>query len=342
MQHQLSLFEPDQLQDTNLYIPKIIHFIWISNDPIPTKYQAAVKSFKYLNPDFEVKLWRGQDFIGWKTMHKSIFPTLKSYAAISDYLRFEIIYKYGGIYADIDTFCVRPLDFLSGLKFFAAKECLRTLTAHFFGAEPRNEIIGTAIELLPQYCQQHHYYKFVELRAASRVSFDKFIALLSYYNSNKNPNEFASDYVGLIGESNFSNLTNQTKTIKLPKLSRFNTISNLNPAPSPLCLRVAFDKVTNQPNPFVISNHHPYYKALPRRKFDTNFSFVSKYLNQFLKADADFTQLVDLYKSGIFGDSYTYNMSMGSWTSKKKNEQFVYNSLAKFEDFIEIKSLSEY
>jgi len=29
MQHQLSLFEPEQIQDTTLYIPKIIHFIWI-------------------------------------------------------------------------------------------------------------------------------------------------------------------------------------------------------------------------------------------------------------------------------------------------------------------------
>lgn len=38
-------------------IPKIIHYCWLSNDPIPEKLQEYMKSWKEKLPDYEFKLW---------------------------------------------------------------------------------------------------------------------------------------------------------------------------------------------------------------------------------------------------------------------------------------------
>ena len=38
-------------------IPKVIHYCWLSGDPIPEKLQRCMDSWKKFLPDYEFVLW---------------------------------------------------------------------------------------------------------------------------------------------------------------------------------------------------------------------------------------------------------------------------------------------
>ena len=99
-------------------IPKIIHYIWISNKDnyinveLPDKYTKFVSTWYKNNKDFEFKYWSGKDILNLITLN---FPEhlvfYKSLSTISkcDFARFVIIYLFGGVYMDTDFFCKKNL-----------------------------------------------------------------------------------------------------------------------------------------------------------------------------------------------------------------------------------------
>ena len=38
-------------------IPKIIHYCWFGNNPLPDDYKKNIESWKKYMPDYEIKLW---------------------------------------------------------------------------------------------------------------------------------------------------------------------------------------------------------------------------------------------------------------------------------------------
>ena len=93
-----------------IYIPKIIHFVWIGPRKIPEKYKENIQSYKLNNPDWTVKLWNNKNLPNIK--NKFVYNKMTSWAARTDVLRLEILYQFGGIYTDIDSICYRKLDSL--------------------------------------------------------------------------------------------------------------------------------------------------------------------------------------------------------------------------------------
>ena len=43
-------------------IPKIIHYCWLSDDPIPVSFQGYIKSWKEKMPDYQMMLWNFKMF----------------------------------------------------------------------------------------------------------------------------------------------------------------------------------------------------------------------------------------------------------------------------------------
>ena len=109
-------------------IPKIIHYCWFGGNPLPALAQECIASWRKYLPDYEIWEWRegslpaspnrGGEGLADKVMGfdvDSIPYTAEAYrqgkyAFVSDYARFCIIYKYGGIYFDTDVEVIRPLD----------------------------------------------------------------------------------------------------------------------------------------------------------------------------------------------------------------------------------------
>ena len=116
-------------------IPKVIHYCWLSGDPIPEKLQRCMDSWKKFLPDYEFVLWDLERFdIKTSQWVKEAFEARK-YAFAADYIRLYAVYNYGGIYMDMDVEVVRPFDDLLASPYILGLESEKGVEAGVFGAE---------------------------------------------------------------------------------------------------------------------------------------------------------------------------------------------------------------
>ena len=88
-------------------IPKIIHQIWLSDNPIPENYKVWIQSWKDKHPSWKYILWRTPLP---NMICQNEFDQSQTWAQKADIMRYELTYQYGGIYADIDTECLKSFD----------------------------------------------------------------------------------------------------------------------------------------------------------------------------------------------------------------------------------------
>lgn len=91
-------------------IPKIIHYCWFGHNPLPESAIKCIESWKKYLPDYEIKEWNEDNFDVNCIPYTAEAYAAKKYAFVSDYARFWILYKYGGIYFDTDVEIIKPLN----------------------------------------------------------------------------------------------------------------------------------------------------------------------------------------------------------------------------------------
>jgi mannosyltransferase OCH1-like enzyme len=95
-------------------IPKNIFQTWKSKR-LPEKYANWAETWKSTNPEFKYYLYDDNDcyhfiknyYSSYLRFYESLNPVEKA-----DIFRYLILHKYGGVYADIDTSCLRPINLL--------------------------------------------------------------------------------------------------------------------------------------------------------------------------------------------------------------------------------------
>lgn len=109
-------------------IPRILHRIWLwpPGPPMPETFIGYGDEWRRLHPEWEVKDWtsfddlpqlRNQDM--FNRAHQ-MFPK-DVYRFQADLLRLELLWLYGGVYADTDVEPLKPFDpLLEGRTAFAA------------------------------------------------------------------------------------------------------------------------------------------------------------------------------------------------------------------------------
>lgn len=105
-----------------LRIPKIIHQIWLGS-PVPERYARLQKTLKDKHPDWTYILWTDETIEAFHLENYQAYTLSKNYGEKSDIARYEILYRYGGLYADMDVECFdsfEPLhclcDFYAGVS----------------------------------------------------------------------------------------------------------------------------------------------------------------------------------------------------------------------------------
>lgn len=93
-----------------IMIPKIIHMIWIGDKKLSKHKKKNIRSYRKLNPDWKVKIWTNDNLP--EIINKYTYNKVSSWAAKADILRLEILYRYGGLYTDMDSRCLKPLYYL--------------------------------------------------------------------------------------------------------------------------------------------------------------------------------------------------------------------------------------
>lgn len=94
-------------------IPRIIHQIWIGPNPLPAHCAEYVETWKNLHPNWEHKLWTDNDTYDLPPLAQiqaDRYHKLNRWAAKADIIRYYLLWKYGGIYADVDFKCFKNIE----------------------------------------------------------------------------------------------------------------------------------------------------------------------------------------------------------------------------------------
>jgi len=100
-------------------IPRIIHQVWYqfsSDKPAtpPAEYDHMRQSWLDMNPGWEVRLWNEADSVAFLQAHfpemLPVFLNYKKPIMRVDSIRYAILAHYGGVYVDVDTIALQPLE----------------------------------------------------------------------------------------------------------------------------------------------------------------------------------------------------------------------------------------
>lgn len=91
-------------------IPKKIHYCWFGNNKKSKLIIKCIESWKKYCPDYEIIEWNENNFnINCCEYVKDAYNQ-KKWAYVSDYARFYVLNKYGGVYLDTDVQLLKPID----------------------------------------------------------------------------------------------------------------------------------------------------------------------------------------------------------------------------------------
>eukprot|EP00511_Aplanochytrium_stocchinoi_P009053 CAMPEP_0204866880 /NCGR_PEP_ID=MMETSP1348-20121228/19677_1 /ASSEMBLY_ACC=CAM_ASM_000700 /TAXON_ID=215587 /ORGANISM="Aplanochytrium stocchinoi, Strain GSBS06" /LENGTH=399 /DNA_ID=CAMNT_0052018987 /DNA_START=131 /DNA_END=1330 /DNA_ORIENTATION=+ len=96
-------------------IPRIIHKIWWQGlDGLPEKYKQPLESWRMINPEWLIVIWDEKAIFN---MMKEFYPRYE--ALMNDYpymiqkidaAKYFFLEKFGGMYSDMDQFCLRAIE----------------------------------------------------------------------------------------------------------------------------------------------------------------------------------------------------------------------------------------
>ena len=90
-------------------IPKTIHYCWFGRNPLPDTAKKCIASWRKSFPDYEIKEWNEDNFDVNIIPYTKEAYAAKKYAFVSDYARFWVLEKYGGLYFDTDVEVIKPM-----------------------------------------------------------------------------------------------------------------------------------------------------------------------------------------------------------------------------------------
>lgn len=91
---------------------KKIHYCWFGGNPLSDIIKKCIESWKKECPDYEIVEWNESNFDIHCCKYVEEAYNNKKWAFVSDYARFQILYKNGGVYVDTDVELIKNIDSL--------------------------------------------------------------------------------------------------------------------------------------------------------------------------------------------------------------------------------------
>lgn len=88
---------------------KKIHYCWFGRNPLPESARRCIASWRKFFPDYEIVEWNEDNFDVNCIPYTAQAYEAGKYAFVSDYARFAVLYKQGGIYFDTDVEVIAPM-----------------------------------------------------------------------------------------------------------------------------------------------------------------------------------------------------------------------------------------
>ena len=91
-------------------LPRLIHQIWLGPSPLPEKLKVWSEGWRGHHPGWHHQIWRDADADVFPMVNREAYIAAESPAMKADIFRYEVLLRHGGLYADLDFECLRPLD----------------------------------------------------------------------------------------------------------------------------------------------------------------------------------------------------------------------------------------
>ncbi len=137
------------IEESDYLIPPLIHFIWLGSQ-IPAYILPMIQTWKEHHPGWIIKIWTDEDVEPFGLQNKQAFDQALAFAQQADIFRYEILYRFGGLYVDIDFECLKPFDALhKSCEFYTGIcEYNNDLYNGLIGSVPRHPILKACIDNL--------------------------------------------------------------------------------------------------------------------------------------------------------------------------------------------------
>lgn len=127
-------------------IPKVIHYVWVGGKPLPPLALRCLESWKKHLPDYEIKLWDESNSPMDNHYVQAMYEQ-KKWAFVSDYIRFFVLEREGGIYLDTDTEVLKSFDDLLGHGAFFGKTKDGVTAAGVIGSTAHHPAIQAMLDV---------------------------------------------------------------------------------------------------------------------------------------------------------------------------------------------------
>ena len=140
---------PDSFRITKKpLIPKIIHYCWFGKNSIPERNLKWMESWKYWCPDYKIMRWDQDNYDVTKNAYMYEAFEKEKWSFVSDYVRCDVVYQYGGIYLDTDVELIRSYDELLYQPAFCGIEGSRKIALGLgFGAIKSHPLIKEILDM---------------------------------------------------------------------------------------------------------------------------------------------------------------------------------------------------
>lgn len=91
-------------------IPKLIHYVWVGGNKKPASVKKYINSWKLHCPDYLIVEWSEKNYDVTKNRYMREAYKSKKWAFATDYMRLDILDRFGGIYVDSDVEILKSLD----------------------------------------------------------------------------------------------------------------------------------------------------------------------------------------------------------------------------------------
>jgi mannosyltransferase OCH1-like enzyme len=124
-------------------IPRIIHRIWLGDEPLRDEFQRYGETWRKHHPGWEMCLWTEDDLP--ELALTQVLQRGRHHAERADVLRYELLKRFGGVYVDIDFECLRSLEsLLDEVEVFAAFQLPERVSNAMLGAVPGHPLFERA------------------------------------------------------------------------------------------------------------------------------------------------------------------------------------------------------
>jgi mannosyltransferase OCH1-like enzyme len=190
-------------------IPKVLYLTYKTKDIPP----SVINKFKEVYPNYEIKIYDNNDCIDFLSKeygqeYVDIFNFIKDGPIKADFWRVCILYKYGGIYSDVDIVPIINIEEIleSDTTFLTCVSKKKDNTnPHFIVSIPKHKILKLCIDTYLDFYRNNIKYSYWEwsitkiMKNATYTVFNKYINKDGvYYDSDNNKYQFlkeASDFI---------------------------------------------------------------------------------------------------------------------------------------------------